>query len=543
MLVNILSDTKTIAFTGCFLQFYFFFSLGTTECFFLSVMAYDRYLAICRPLHYPSIMTGKFCVILICVCWVSGFLCYPVPVVLISQLPFCGPNIIDHFVCDPGPLFALACIPAPSTELICYTFNSMIIFGPFLSILGSYTLVLRAVVRFPSRAGRTKAFSTCGSHLMVVFLFYGTLMVMYVSPTSGNPAGMQKIITLIYSAVTPLLNPFIYSLRNKDMKDALKKVLSLGTMNNSGISTVTQFVLLGFPGPWKMQIVFFSVILLVYILTLTGNMAIICAVRWDHRLHTPMYMFLANFSFLEIWYVTCTVPNMLVNFLSKTKTISFSGCFIQFYFFFSLGTTECFFLCVMAYDRYLAICHPLHYPSIMTGQFCAILVSLCWLTGFLGHSIPIFFISQLPFCGPNIIDHFLCDVDPLMALSCASSPIIEHVFHSVSSLIIILTVLYILGSYTLVLRAVLKVPSSAGRQKAFSTCGSHLVVVSLFYGTIMVMYVSPTSGNSVAMHKIITLTYSVVTPVLNPLIYSLRNRDMKFALHQILCGMRIIQTS
>ena len=232
MLVNILSDTKTISFTGCFIQFYFFFSLGTTECFFLSVMAYDRYLAICCPLHYPSIMTGKFCVILVCVCWVSGFLCYPVPIVLISQLPFCGPNIIDHFVCDPGPLFALACIPAPSTELICYTFNSVIIFGPFLSILGSYTLVLRAVLRFPSHAGRTKAFSTCGSHLMVVSLFYGTLMVMYVSPTSGNPAGMQKIITLVYSAVTPLLNPLIYSLRNKDMKDALKKVLGLRINQN-----------------------------------------------------------------------------------------------------------------------------------------------------------------------------------------------------------------------------------------------------------------------------------------------------------------------
>ncbi|XP_036984572.1 olfactory receptor 11H7 [Artibeus jamaicensis] len=314
-------------------------------------------------------------------------------------------------------------------------------------------------------------------------------------------------------------------------------------MNKSEVSTVTQFVLLGFPGPWKMQIILFSMILFIYILTLTGNMTIICAVKWDNRLHTPMYMLLANFSFLEIWYVTCTVPNMLVNIFSKTKTISFSGCFIQFYFFFSLGTTECFFLCVMAYDRYLAICHPLHYSSIMTGQLCAILVSLCWLIGFLGYSILIFFISQLPFCGPNIIDHFLCDGDPLMALSCAPTPIIGHIFHSVSSIIIILTMLYILGSYVLVLRAVLQVPSSAGQQKAFSTCGSHLVVVSLFYGTIMVMYVSPTSGNSVAMHKIITLIYTIVTPVLNPLIYSLRNRDMKLALRQVLCGMRSTQTS
>ncbi|KAM6181675.1 LOW QUALITY PROTEIN: olfactory receptor 11H7-like [Erethizon dorsatum] len=313
-------------------------------------------------------------------------------------------------------------------------------------------------------------------------------------------------------------------------------------MNKSGISTVTHFVLLGFPSPWNIQIILFSVILLVYTLTLTGNMAIICAVRWD-CLHTPMYMLLANFSFLEIWYVTCTVPNMLGNFLSKTKTISFSGCFTQFYFFFSLGTTECFFLSVMAYDRYLAICHPLHYPSIMTGRLCGVLVCLCWLIGFFGYSIPIFFISQLPFCGPNIIDHFLCDVDPLMALSCAPAPILKNAFYSLSSVFIIITILYILGSYTLVLRAVLQVPSSAGQRKAFSTCGSHFVVVSLFYGSIMVMYVSPTSGNSVAVHKIITLIYSVVTPALNPFIYSLRNKDMKFALLKVFCRLEIIQTS
>ncbi|KAM6203147.1 olfactory receptor 11H6-like [Rhynchocyon petersi] len=232
MLVNILSETKTISFSGCFLQFYFFFSLGTTECCFLSVMAYDRYLAICRPLHYPSIMTRKFCVILICVCWVSGFLYFPVPIILISQLPFCGPNIIDHIVCEAGPLFALVCVPAPSIKLVCYIFTSLIILGPFFCILASYTLVFRAVLRVPSGAGRTKAFSTCGSHLMVVTLFYGTLMVVYVSPSAGNSTGMQKIVTLVYSALTPLLNPFIYSLRNKDMKDALKKVLGLRTSQN-----------------------------------------------------------------------------------------------------------------------------------------------------------------------------------------------------------------------------------------------------------------------------------------------------------------------
>ncbi|XP_004584689.2 olfactory receptor 11H4 [Ochotona princeps] len=314
-------------------------------------------------------------------------------------------------------------------------------------------------------------------------------------------------------------------------------------MNRSATHLVTEFVLLGFPGDWKTQIFLFSLLLVIYILTLLGNGAIVCAVRWDSRLHTPMYFLLGNFAFLEIWYVSSTVPNMLANILSETKAISFSRCFLQFYFFFSLGTTECLFLAVMAYDRYLAICRPLHYPTIMTGRLCGLLVSFCWLIGFLGYPVPIFFISQLPFCGPNVIDHFLCDMDPLMALSCAPAPITESVFYTQSSLVLFFTVLYILRSYVLLLRAVFRVPSAAGRRKAFSTCGSHLVVVCLFYGTVMVMYVSPTYGIPTLMQKVLTLVYSVMTPLFNPLIYSLRNKDMKLALRNVLFGMRVCQKS
>ncbi|KAM5239411.1 olfactory receptor 11H4 [Hipposideros larvatus] len=319
--------------------------------------------------------------------------------------------------------------------------------------------------------------------------------------------------------------------------------IDLRPMNRSATHIVTKFVLLGFPGCLEIQIFLFSLFLVIYVLTLLGNGAIICAVRWDPRLHTPMYFLLGNFAFLEIWYVSSTVPNLLANILSKTKTISFSGCFLQFYFFFSLGTTECLFLAIMAYDRYLAICRPLHYPIIMTGKLCGMLVSLCWLTGFLGYPVLIFFISQLPFCGPNVIDHFLCDMDPLMALSCAPAPITEFIFYTQSSLVLFFTIMYILRSYTLLLRAVFKVPSAAGRKKAFSTCGSHLAVVSLFYGTVMVMYVSPTHGIPILMQKILTLVYSTMTPLFNPLIYSLRNKDMKLALRSVLCRKRISENS
>uniref|UniRef100_H0XX48 Olfactory receptor n=2 Tax=Otolemur garnettii TaxID=30611 RepID=H0XX48_OTOGA len=303
---------------------------------------------------------------------------------------------------------------------------------------------------------------------------------------------------------------------------------------HSNSSTIAGFLLLGFPCSRQGQILLFVLFSAVYLLTLMGNASIICAVRWDQRLHTPMYILLANFSFLEICYVTSTVPNMLANFLSDTKVISFSGCFLQFYFFFSLGSTECFFLAVMAFDRYLAICWPLQYPTLMTGHLCNVLVASCWVLGFLWFLIPIIFISQMTLCGSRIIDHFLCDPGPLLALTCSRAPVIELTSSTLSSLLLFIPFLFIVGSYALVLRAVLRVPSAAGRRKAFSTCGSHLAVVSLFYGSVMVMYVNPTSKHKVGMQKIVTLFYSVITPLINPVIYSLRNKDMKHAMKKLL---------
>ncbi|XP_014636496.1 PREDICTED: olfactory receptor 11G2-like [Ceratotherium simum simum] len=304
------------------------------------------------------------------------------------------------------------------------------------------------------------------------------------------------------------------------------------TPNNS--STITGFILLGFPCPREGQILLFVLFSVVYLLTLVGNGSIICAVLWDGRLRTPMSILLANFSFLEICYVTSTVPNMLANFLSDTKVISFSGCFLQFYFFFSFGSTECFFLAIVAFDRYFAVCWPLHYPTLMTGRLCTNLVVSCWVLGFLWFLIPIIVISQISFCGSRIIDHFLCDPGPLLALACTRAPVIELTSSILSSLLLFMPFLFIMVSYALVLRAVLRVPAAGGRRKAFSTCGSHLAVVSLFYGSVMVMYVSPTSDHEAGVQKIVTLFYSVVTPLINPVIYSLRNKDMKHAMKKLL---------
>ncbi|XP_049624621.1 olfactory receptor 11G2-like [Suncus etruscus] len=307
-------------------------------------------------------------------------------------------------------------------------------------------------------------------------------------------------------------------------------------MNESSkeiITSVSYFILLGFSSSPEMQLLYFGIFSISYTLTLMGNATIACAVRWDRRLHTPMYIFLGNFSLLEIVYVTTTVPNMLANFLSTTKSISFVSCFAQFYFFFSFGCDEAFYLCIMAFDRYLAICHPLHYPRIMTKQLYTGLAILGWSGGFIFFLAPVILISRLPFCGPNIIDHFICDPVPLMMLACSEDSITQFIFSTLNVITMIGTFLFVLCSYTLVILSVLRMPSTASKHKAFSTCASHLAVVILFFGSVMIMYIGTGSGHPVEKQKIITIFYSVITPLLNPLIYSLRNKEMKAALRKI----------
>ncbi|KAM9714969.1 olfactory receptor 11G2-like [Dama dama] len=312
--------------------------------------------------------------------------------------------------------------------------------------------------------------------------------------------------------------------------------MSSRLMNVSSRETthsVTHFILLGFPSSPEMQRLYFGLFSAAYILTLMGNTAIVCAVRWDQRLHTPVYIFLGNFSFLEICYVTTTVPNMLAHFLSSSKSISFVGCFAQFYFFFSFGCDEGFYLCIMAFDRYLAICHPLHYPCIMTKDLYTGLVIFGWSGGFILFVTPVVLISRLPFCNPNIIDHFICDPVPLMMLSCSEDTTTQLIYSTFNAVFMIGTFLFILCSYALVILAVVRLPSAASKRKAFSTCASHLAVVILFFGSVMVMYVSPGSGHPVKEQKIVTLFYAVITPLCNPLIYSLRNNEMKAALRKV----------
>ncbi|XP_056427966.1 olfactory receptor 11G2-like [Hyla sarda] len=255
---------------------------------------------------------------------------------------------------------------------------------------------------------------------------------------------------------------------------------------------------------------------------------------WDQKLHSPMYFFICIFSFLEICYTTVTMPRLLRDLVSDDKIISIQFCVVQFYFLFVFGSTENFLLSTMAYDRYVAICNPLRYNSIMTHRSCVLLILGSWTGGFLAPLMPVIFLSMSFFCGSSTIDHFYCDFSPLLHHFCIADGIymIETVFFLLACIVIIGNFVFISTSYGLVILIISKIPSPGGRRKALSTCGSHLTVVCLFYGSIIFMYVR--SDHSVPTHvdKVVSLFYSVITPTLNPLIYGLRNKEIKQALRR-----------
>ncbi|XP_075681707.1 olfactory receptor 11L1-like [Rhinoderma darwinii] len=294
-------------------------------------------------------------------------------------------------------------------------------------------------------------------------------------------------------------------------------------------SSVTNFILLGFSLDRHTELFLFIFFLIIYSMTLMSNLVIITLVTSQRSLHKPMYFFIGNFSFLEMWYTTVTVPRMLKDLGTGNKTISSTGCISQFYFLFFLGATQHFLLDIMAYDRFLAICYPLRYNNLMCRSTCVRLAATSWIAGCLSISLPAAMMSRLVFCGPNTIDHF-CDFSPLLQLSCTDTLLNEIIFSAVAWTVILGCFFFTFMSYVSVVITILRIPSSLGRQKAFSTCASHIAVVGIFFGTVIFMYIRPKAKNSSSVDKVVSVFYSVVVPLLNPMIYSLRNKEMKNAL-------------
>ncbi|XP_075415113.1 olfactory receptor 13F1-like [Tenrec ecaudatus] len=299
-------------------------------------------------------------------------------------------------------------------------------------------------------------------------------------------------------------------------------------------TSVTSFFFLGFSAYPKVEIIIFVLCLLMYLTTLLGNSILISITFLDSRLHTPMYFFLSNLSLLDIWYTSSALTPMLGNFVTGKNTISFSGCATQMYFSLAMGSTECVLLSMMAYDRYVAICNPLRYSIIMSRRVCLQMAAGSWVTGCLTALVESMSVLQLSLCGNHIINHFTCEILAILKLVCVDTSTAQLVMLVISTLLLPVPMLLICVSYVFILSNILRISSVDGRSKAFSTCAAHLTVVTLFYGTALSMYLKPSAVDSQEIDKFMALVYAGLTPMLNPIIYSLRNKEVQGAVQKLL---------
>nr|XP_033818157.1 olfactory receptor 1361-like [Geotrypetes seraphini] len=305
-------------------------------------------------------------------------------------------------------------------------------------------------------------------------------------------------------------------------------------MEERNQTAVAEFVLLGLTKHGELRYLLFLVFLAMYLMNLLGNGTMILVIGGNPQLHTPMYFLLCNLSFLDMCFTSVTVPKMLNNLIFGKKTICYSECITQLYFFLVFGSSECVLLSIMAYDRYVAICNPLHYVTVMNKKVCLSMSAASFIIGIMNACINTFLVFQLSFCNSNKVQHFFCDLTPLLELSCTDTSINELVIFTEGSLIVVLPFFIIVVSYIHIITAILKIQSTDGRCKTFSTCSSHLTVVTLFYGTLIFIYFRPSSSYSLEKDRIASVVYNVLSPMLNPFIYSLRNRDVKIALRKAL---------
>ncbi|KAM5317701.1 olfactory receptor 5AN6-like [Glossophaga mutica] len=295
---------------------------------------------------------------------------------------------------------------------------------------------------------------------------------------------------------------------------------------------ITKFILLGFSEFPKLTTVLFSIFLGIYLMTVSWNVGIFTLIKMDPHLHTPMYFFLSNLSLMDICYTSTIAPRMLSDFFKTHIFISFMECTMQYFFLSSLGLTECCLLAAMAYDRYVAICNPLLYTAIMSPTLCVQMVVGSCIAGFFGSSIQLCALLQLHFCGPNIINHFFCDMPQLLILSCSDTFFLQVLISVLTVIFGFTSVLVIMISYGYIFATILKITSAEGSSKAFNTCASHLTAVTLFFGSAIFVYLYPNSGNSQSQKKLASVLYTLIIPMLNPLIYSLRNKEIKDALNR-----------
>ncbi|KAK4806067.1 hypothetical protein QYF61_010276 [Mycteria americana] len=460
-MVSSLWDTRAISYTGCAAQVFFFLFLITAEYYLLAVMAYDRYIAICKPLHYGTLLGSRACVHMAAAAWGSGFLTAVLLTANTFSIPLCQGNALDQFFCEIPQILKLSCSQSYLREV-------------------------------------------------------GLIMCLWEQSAQGSSRHLQDIQLFPWGV--------LLGCRVPSRRAQLSPTIS---------------VLPGLPmektNTRELQLLHFWLFLGIYLVALLSNGLIITAVACDHRLHSPMYFFLLNLSILDLGSISTTVPKSMANSLWDTRAISYTGCAAQVFFVFFLFGAEFSLLTVMAYDRYIAICKPLHYRTLLGSRACVHMAAAAWGSAFLNSLLHTVNTFSIPLCKGNALDQFFCEVPQILKLSCSDSDYLrEAEILVVSALFAFVCFVFIVLSYVQIFRAVMRIPSEQGRHKAFSTCLPHLAVVSLFISTSLFAYLKPPSISSPSLDLVVAVLYSVVPAAVNPLIYSMRNQELKDAMKKLI---------
>ncbi|KAK7795775.1 hypothetical protein U0070_006388, partial [Myodes glareolus] len=428
---------------------------------------------------------------------------------ILLQLSYCGPNVINHFCCEYSALLSVSCSDTSFSQMACLAISMFNEACCLLIIITSYVFIVVTVLKIPTKGALRKAFSTCASHLTAIGVCHGIVLLLYCVLKSKSSLFLVKVATVFHSMVIPMLNPLIYSLRNKDVKET------------------------GFSDVPEASVVLSLVFLLIYGVTVLANLGMTALILVSSQLHTPIYFFLSHLSFVDFCYSSIIVPKMLANIFNKEKAISFLACMVQFYLLCTCVITEIFLLTVMAYDHFVAICNPLLYMVIMSPKLLMVLVSGCYRCASVCSLIHLCLALLIPSFSSNVIDHFFCDLPPLLSLACSDVTVNKVLLFVVATFKESMSIVIIFTSYLFILITIPRMRSAEGRQKAFSTCATHLTAITVFMEHFLSIYCPSTSETSGDANKVSTVFYTVVIPMPNPLIYSLRNKDVKCALSKV----------
>ncbi|XP_031664943.1 uncharacterized protein LOC109873898 [Oncorhynchus kisutch] len=556
-------DDAGISFFLCLIQKQFIHYFGALTSLIMMTMAMDKYLAICYPLRYNELMTNRTMSLLTALSWVLAMISPAITTIQSSQMPFCGSNRINHCYCDTTSLNQLSCADISSQSRLSFSLAMVVLFLPFGFIVFSYVNIIFTVMRMANAQGRMKTFSTCATQGCIILIYYIPRFIVNATPYIPNlttTPDLRISLAIFSSLLPPLLNPFIYCIRTKEIRAFLAKWANRGQSNahhkpcihpissplgplvgkeysmfevNENYTRVSEFVIVGFPGlhPSFNQLVAW-LFFFVYVITVVGNILLVVLFALERSLQKPMYIIMLSLALSDIGVCTVSLPKVIARYWWDDAGISFYTCLIQKQFIHYFGTLTSLIMMTMAMDRYLAICFPLRYTELMTNRTMSLLTALSWVSAMIVPGITTIQTSQMPFCGPNRIIHFYCNTVSMNQLSCADISSQSTVSVSLSMFVLFLPFSFIVFSYVNIIVSVMRMANAQSRWKTFSTCSSQLCIISLYYVPRCCVYTSSVINFSISQDLVLGLTLlyrqvALLPPLVNPFIYCIRTKEIR----------------